>query len=1346
MADVTETYSLNFETNAQKATGLVSELEKTLSAMGDSGELATKGLNSASRGVLSIEKALGGASHTLAEYNKDLRKTQELANAKNSLAGATQDARWSGMDKLSVATEKAAYAQNNLAAAQRAYDRLTPASSMERRITATNRLAVATRENTRAQESLGRATGSASNGFGQMGASLPTLRYAMYDVARTAGMMSTAITAAGAGVLAASASFESSFTAVERTSGVTGDAVGVLRDDLLDLSRTIPQSFGEISNLAARGAQLGVADTALAGFTETVAQFVATSDTVTLDQAVEAFGRVSNLLGDTDFNRIGSAITLVGVNAAATEGQIVKTTQELAPFAAAIGMSSDEVIGLATALASLGQPPERARSAFLSLQSVMEKAISGMNDKLPAFASLLNTSADEVENLWKTDPAAFIQSFVDALSKTENLTVALGDLGLSEKRATQVFQALAADSANAGDGLSVLTQAFQDSEKGYREGTELARQYGLIVDDLASKWQLFINSVQEVAAALGDTLAPAAKVALDFLTNMLQGIAEVSRNPFAKWVHGISLAVVGLGGVFLALVASSALAVASMAAFKTALDQAAISSGTNMLSIRGLNAALTQTAVAAGVSSRALTGFKVALAGTGIGLAVVALGTLAAAFMNAGQTAEQAFESYVGSTGGLSEALAADQLAYQEALATGNTELAGQFIEIGTAATAASTGVDANSRAMQDAADLLGVSLEATESVTGAIEEQTSVMGENTLAWLNNSLIQSEAFQALAANQDFVDSWEEYGLTLQEVIRAAADGGESAVLDLFIRMGRSSNNGAGVFLSGWGAFFERTRQTLGAFFTNLGDYISAQWDNIVSGNFAGLYATNAAFASLNMGQIGVIWGTDTLSRQIQDFSKVATGAVNTSRELDKAARDAGKGMVEAGEGGEEGGGGVGGFGDDASRAAEKVRTLVDYANDLSSVWKRAFDIRFGAEDVADGIADSFQKLRDQAEDSAKKVRDLKDSIKSLSADKGSLQAEIGTLEHFLKVARAYGDNKRAAELEAELAKKRAELGKVTSKLSDEQKALKKEQDSQSKSLTGNTQAARDNREEIRGLVSQYQAQIEKLAASGLSQDELRRKTAALREDFIRQATQLGFNRKELEKYAKGFDDVAVAINNVPRNVTVKANTDPAIQALNEFQAKVKSSMVEARNTVGKGVSIPITSSFNGAPMAKSARGMNIEAAIAQANADLKRAISAGNDRLAATKIRQIQNWTELLNSGNYAQGGYTGPGGKYEPAGIVHKGEYVLRKDQVNQRTGLPYASALGQLMGGVQPTAKSASGGGSTGGAVGTVDLSAHTIQQLARVVQTNIMLDGRIVGEAASNSYAANTRVGAA
>lgn len=44
----------------------------------------------------------------------------------------------------------------------------------------------------------------------------------------------------------------------------------------------------------------------------------------------------------------------------------------------------------------------------------------------------------------------------------------------------------------------------------------------------------------------------------------------------------------------------------------------------------------------------------------------------------------------------------------------------------------------------------------------------------------------------------------------------------------------------------------------------------------------------------------------------------------------------------------------------------------------------------------------------------------------------------------------------------------------------------------------------------------------------------------------------------------------------------------------------------------------------------------------------------------------------IVDTGTYADGGYTGMGGKNEVAGIVHRGEYVIPREQVNQSTGLP--------------------------------------------------------------------------
>lgn len=57
---------------------------------------------------------------------------------------------------------------------------------------------------------------------------------------------------------------------------------------------------------------------------------------------------------------------------------------------------------------------------------------------------------------------------------------------------------------------------------------------------------------------------------------------------------------------------------------------------------------------------------------------------------------------------------------------------------------------------------------------------------------------------------------------------------------------------------------------------------------------------------------------------------------------------------------------------------------------------------------------------------------------------------------------------------------------------------------------------------------------------------------------------------------------------------------------------------------------------------------------------------------------------------SFAEGGFTGSGGKYEPAGIVHRGEFVMPADAVN-RIGLP---ALEAMRSGQEPAPYSAQSG----------------------------------------------------
>lgn len=72
----------------------------------------------------------------------------------------------------------------------------------------------------------------------------------------------------------------------------------------------------------------------------------------------------------------------------------------------------------------------------------------------------------------------------------------------------------------------------------------------------------------------------------------------------------------------------------------------------------------------------------------------------------------------------------------------------------------------------------------------------------------------------------------------------------------------------------------------------------------------------------------------------------------------------------------------------------------------------------------------------------------------------------------------------------------------------------------------------------------------------------------------------------------------------------------------------------------------------------------------------------------AAQTASIVSSIQAVSGVGFASGGYTGPGGKYQPAGIVHKGEYVFDQESTNRigvsqlealRNGQPLDATLGR-------------------------------------------------------------------
>lgn len=398
-------------------------------------------------------------------------------------------------------------------------------------------------------------------------ASLANTRYALYDVSTTLSVMSVALGAFGVMSIKTAADYEKLLTSVERTSELSGDAMGRLRSDLIDLSSTMPEAFKSVTAVATLAGQLGIAGASVDEFTETILKFSSTTN-VTAEVAAEKIGRIAQLTRTSaqEYDNLAAAIYQTGVTSVATEADILTVTQQISVAATSANFAAHETVGLASALASLGVQPERARGSMERMFNTITQGALNGGVEAQRFADIAGMSAQEFSKAWKEDAAGAFYDFVVGLGAAEesgrNMNSILQDLGINAVRDIDSIKRLA-------QNTDVLAQANLQAAEGWLVGERFNNDYQKSIDNLVDKMTMLKNTVQGILAD-GTALGPLNLFA-DALLGIARGIKAVVSNPVGKFVMslvaGLTLAVAGI----LAATAGYAALRATMNATITAL-------------------------------------------------------------------------------------------------------------------------------------------------------------------------------------------------------------------------------------------------------------------------------------------------------------------------------------------------------------------------------------------------------------------------------------------------------------------------------------------------------------------------------------------------------------------------------------------------------------------------------------------------------------------------------------------------------------------------------------------------------------------------------------------------------
>ena len=349
-------------------------------------------------------------------------------------------------------------------------------------------------------------------------------------------------------VTKAAVDYESAFAGVKKTVDETATvSYKNLSDGIRQMAKELPASAVEIANVAEVAGQLGIKAEDILTFSRTMID-MGESTNLSAEEAATAIAKIANILGLTsdEYGRFGASVVDLGNNFATTERDIVEMTNRLAAGGKLAGLTAPDILGLATAMSSVGIEAEAGGTAMTQTLTAIGNAVSltgkGAADDLNLIAKTAGMTSEEFQQAWKEKPVVALQSFIkglkDAQEKGVNMNSILSQLGMTGIRQSNMLKSLALASDKMGD-------AVDRSNKAWKENTALTNEANKRYETTESQLKMFKNQVTDLAIEFGGPLLKALRDGLkagkpwiDTLATMAKhfsSMSEEEQRNVLKW-------------------------------------------------------------------------------------------------------------------------------------------------------------------------------------------------------------------------------------------------------------------------------------------------------------------------------------------------------------------------------------------------------------------------------------------------------------------------------------------------------------------------------------------------------------------------------------------------------------------------------------------------------------------------------------------------------------------------------------------------------------------------------------------------------------------------------------------
>lgn len=327
--------------------------------------------------------------------------------------------------------------------------------------------------------------------------------------------LSAISTAALGAITKTSIDFESAWTGVTKTVDGSEQELAKVRTEILKLASATGTSSSEIAGVAEAAGQLGVSVKDVSAFTETMVR-LGDSTNLSAEEASTAIAQFYNIMQQdlSTVDRFGAALVDLGNNSATSESKIMDMASRIAGSASQIGLTSQQVMALATSLSSVGIEAEMGGSAISTVLTNIDKEVALNGKHLKTWAETAGMSAKEFKKLWATDTMSAIQAVVKGMGEVKseggNLNILLDELGVKNIRQTDTMKRL----SNASD---LLTNSLQIANSAWNNNSALANESQKRYETTAAKLAQVKETFKEIAIDLGEILLPSIKEFADNL-------------------------------------------------------------------------------------------------------------------------------------------------------------------------------------------------------------------------------------------------------------------------------------------------------------------------------------------------------------------------------------------------------------------------------------------------------------------------------------------------------------------------------------------------------------------------------------------------------------------------------------------------------------------------------------------------------------------------------------------------------------------------------------------------------------------------------------------------------------